>query len=137
MCNTHTSKSTSKRSTHTICRFFGIFSTSINKKLLDEQIKECNTKLSTIPNTYDEEHSNTNTTPTAPHLPDLPQNHPLSLVSRNVRNLAITNPPSFRPKAVQSPIQHVVTQHSKNDDTYEKIVEQPIPPLFSLKITIF
>ena len=77
--------------------FFGIFSTSINKILFDAQIKEYNTKLSTRPNTYDEEHSNTNTTPTAPQLPNLPQNHPLSLVPRIFRNLAITNPPIFRP----------------------------------------
>ena len=34
--------------------FFGIFSTSINKILLDAQIKEYNTKLSTTPNAYDE-----------------------------------------------------------------------------------
>ena len=48
--------------------FFGIFSTSINKILLDAQIKEYNTKLSTTPNTYDNSHNNTNTTPTAPQL---------------------------------------------------------------------
>ena len=29
--------------------------------LLDAQIKEYNTKLSTTPNTYDESHNNTNT----------------------------------------------------------------------------
>ena len=34
--------------------FLGFFSTSINKILLDVQIKEFNTKLSTKPNTYDE-----------------------------------------------------------------------------------
>ena len=104
--------------------FFGIFSTSINKILLDAQNKEYNTKLSTRPNTYDEEHSNKNTTLTAPHLPTLPQNHPLSLVSRNFQNLAITNPPNFRPNTVQGPIQHIVTQHSQNDDTFEQIIEQ-------------
>ena len=47
-------------------RFLGIFSSSINKMLLDAQIKEYNTKLSTTPNTYDESHNNTNTLPTAP-----------------------------------------------------------------------
>ena len=36
--------------------FFGIFSSSINKILLDAQIKEYNTKISTRPNTYDEEY---------------------------------------------------------------------------------
>ena len=105
--------------------FFGIFSTSINKILLDAQIKEYNTKLSTRPNTYDEEHSNTNTTPTAPRLPNLIQNHPLSLVPRNFRNLAITNPPNFRPNTVQKHIQHIVSQDQLNDDTYEQIIEQP------------
>ena len=34
--------------------FFGILSTSINKILLDAQINEYKTKLSTTPNTYDE-----------------------------------------------------------------------------------
>ena len=64
-----------------VAGFFGIFSSSINKLLLDAQIKESNAKLSTRANTYDEEHNNTNTTPTAPHLPNQPQNHSLSLVS--------------------------------------------------------
>ena len=71
--------------------FFGIFSSSINKILLDAQIKEYNTKKSTRQNTYDEEHKNIEITPTAPELPTLPQNHPLSLIPRNFRKLAITN----------------------------------------------
>ena len=58
--------------------FFGIFSSSINKILLDAQIKEYNTKKSTRQNTYDEEHNNVNTTPTAPQIQPLPQNNPLS-----------------------------------------------------------
>ena len=62
---------------------FGIFSSSVKKILLDAQIKENNTKISTRLNTYDEEHNNIDITPTAPHLPSLPQNHPLSLVPRN------------------------------------------------------
>ena len=65
--------------------------------------KEYNTKLSTKPNTYEKGHSYTNTSPTAPHLPNLPQNHPLSLVSRNFRNLAITNPPNFLTKYKTKP----------------------------------
>ena len=65
-----------------IAGFFGTLSSSINKILLDAQIKEYNTKLSTRPNTYDEEQNNTNTLFTAPPLPNLPQNHPLSLVPR-------------------------------------------------------
>ena len=66
--------------------FFGIFSTSINKILLDVQIKEYKTKIATRQNTYDEEHNNVDTTPTAPQLPPLPHNHPLSLVPQN-RNI--------------------------------------------------
>ena len=57
--------------------FFGIFSSSINKILLDAQIKEYDTKLSTNPNTHDDSNNNTNALPTAPHLPN---NHPLSSV---------------------------------------------------------
>ena len=105
--------------------FFGILSSSINKILLDAQIKEHKTKLSTRPNPYDEEHNITNMTPTAPQLPALPQNRRLSLVSRNFRNLAVTNPPNFRSNTVQSRIQHKVTQNPQNDDTIEQIIEQP------------
>ena len=101
--------------------FFGIFSSSINKIRLDAQIKEYNTKPSSNPNTYDKSNNNTNALPTASHLPNL---HPLSLVSRNFRNLAITNPPNLRPSPLQSPIQHIVTQHLQNDDIYEQIIEQ-------------
>ena len=64
---THTSKPTSKCSTYTICRIFGTFSSSINKILLDAQIKEYYTEKSTRQNTYDEEHNNIEITPTAPH----------------------------------------------------------------------
>ena len=63
--------------------FFGIFSSSINKILLDAQIKEDDTKIATRRNTYDEELNKIEVTPTAPQLPYLPQNHPLSLVPRN------------------------------------------------------
>ena len=65
--------------------FFGNFSSSINKILLDAQIKEYNTKIATRQNTYDEEHNNIEVTPTEPQLPPLPHNHPLSLVPRNFR----------------------------------------------------
>ena len=102
--------------------FFGIFSSSINEILLDSQIKEYNTKLSTNPKTYDDSNSDTNALPTAPQLPN---NHPLSLVSRNLRNLAITNPINLRPSQIQSPIQHIETQQPSNYDTYEKIIEHP------------
>ena len=105
--------------------FFGSFSTSINKILLDAQIKEYNTKISTRPNTYNEEHNNVDTTPTAPQIRTLPQNQPLSLVPRNFRNLSITHNPNFRPDTTQSPIQHIITHHSQNGNTYEQIIEQP------------
>ena len=104
---------------------FGIFSSSINKILLDAQIKEYNTKISTRQNTYDEEHNNIEITPTAPQLQPLPQNHSLSLVPRNLRKLAITNNPNSRPNIAQSPIQHIMTHHSQNDNTYKQIIEQP------------
>ena len=82
MRDTYTSKQTSKRSTYIFAGFFGIFSTSINKILLDAQIKEYNTKISTTPNTYDESQHNTNTSPTAPQLPSRNRNHPLLLVRK-------------------------------------------------------
>ena len=105
--------------------FFGIFSSSINKMLLDAQIKEYNTKISTRQNTYDEEHNNIEITPTEPQLPSLLQNHPLSLVPRNFQNLAITNNPNSRSNTTQSPIQHLTTHHSQNDNTYKQLIEQP------------
>ena len=105
--------------------FFGIFSSSINKILLNAQIKEYNTKLATRPNTYDEEHNNLDTRPTTQQIPALPQNHPLSLVPQNIRHLAITNNPNFRPSTAKSPIQHITTNQSPNDNTYEQIIEQP------------
>ena len=105
--------------------FFGIFSSSINKILLDAQVKEYNTKISTRQNTYYEEHNTIEITPTAPQLSPLPKIHSLSLVPRNFRNLAITNNPNCRPNITQSPIQHIMTHHSQNDNTYEQIIEQP------------
>ena len=58
-----------------VAGFFGIFSTSKNKILLDAQIKEYKTKLSTTPNTYDDYQNSPNTTPTAPQLQSLNHNH--------------------------------------------------------------
>ena len=106
-------------------RFFGKFSTSINKILLDAQIKDNNTMLSTTPNTYDESRNNTNTTPTAPQLKNLNHNHPLSLVPRNIRHLALTDLITSRSNYPQSPIQHIVTQQPNIDDTYEPNIKQP------------
>ena len=101
--------------------FFGVFSSSINKILIDAQIKEYNTKIATRQNTYDEEHNKIEVTPTAPQLPPLPHNHPLSLVPRNFRYLAITHNPNFRQNISQSPIQPLMTHHSQDDNTREQI----------------
>ena len=81
--------------------------------------------MSNTPNTYDESQHNTNASPRAPQLPSLHPNHPLSLVPRNFRILALTNITSSRPNYIQSPIHHIVTQQSQSDDTYEQIIEQP------------
>ena len=48
--------------------FFRILSSSINKILLDAQIKEYNTKTATRQTTFDEEHNNIEVTPNAPQL---------------------------------------------------------------------
>ena len=120
--------------------FFGIFSTSITRTFLDAQIKEYNTKISTTPITYDESQPHTNTLPTATQLPCLNRNHPLSLVPQNFRNLALVNFANLRPNHIQSPIQHMITQQSQNDDTYEQIIEQPhnhIQRDFILRTIIF
>ena len=86
-----------------------MFSTSINKILLDVQIKEYNTKISTTANTYDESQHNTNASPTAPQLPSLHNNHPLSLLTQRFRNLALTNITNSRSNFIQSSIHHIVT----------------------------
>ena len=105
--------------------YFGIFSSSLNKILLNAQIKKYNTNIPTRQNTYDEEHNNIEKTPTAPQLPPLPPNHSLSIVPSNFRNLAITNNPNSRPNIKQSPIQHLMTHYSQNDNKYKQIIEQP------------
>ena len=74
----------------------GLLSSSTNKTLLDAQIKEFNTKKSTTPNLYEESQNRTNASPVAPQLRSLHQSHPLSLVPRNFRNLALTNTTSTR-----------------------------------------
>ena len=113
--------------------FIRIFSTSINKILLDAQITEYNTKLSSKPNTYDDSQHNTNTLPTAPQLTSLNRNHPLSLVPRNFRNLALVKNVNSRPNHIQSPIHNIVTQQSQNYITYEQKIEQ----IFNLRTIIF
>ena len=78
MRNTHTSKQTSKCSSQSFAGFFGIFSTSINKILLDAQTIELNKTVSTTPNAYDNSQDSKNTRPTAPQSHTLHNNHPLS-----------------------------------------------------------
>ena len=84
--------------------FFGTFLTSINKILLDAQIKAYNTKLSKLPKTYDESRNDTKTTPTAPQLQSLNHNHHLSLVPRNFRNIALSVLITSRSNSPQSPV---------------------------------
>ena len=107
------------------------------KILLDAQIKQYNTKLSTTPDTYDESQHNTNTLPKAPQLPSLNRNHPLSLVPRNFRNLAPVNIANSRTNHIQSPIHHIVTEQPQNDDTYEQITEQPHTTSFQSQNNLF
>ena len=85
MRNTHTSNKQASVARILFAGFFGIFSTSINKTLLDAQIKDYNTKLSKTPNTYDESRNDMNTTPTEPQLQNLNHNNPLSSVPQNFR----------------------------------------------------
>ena len=125
MRNTHTSKQTSKRSMHIFAGFFGLFSKSLIKILLDGQIKEYNSKLSTTPNIYEDSQNKTNTTSAALQLQSLNHNHPLSLLPQNFRTIALTDLISSRPNYPQSPIQHIITRQSKIDDTYEEIIEKP------------
>ena len=102
-------------------------------------MKECNTKLSRAPNTYDKSRNDTNTTPTATQLQNLNHNHPLSIVPQNFRNIALTDLITSRSNYPQSPIQHIITQQPKIEDTFNQIVEHPhhIPLIFVLRTTIF
>ena len=65
----------------------GILSTSINKILLEAQIKEYNTKLSTTRNTYDESRNNKNITHTSPQLQNVNHN---KLTKRNFQEMSLT-----------------------------------------------
>ena len=91
MRNTHTQVNKQASVARTLfAGFFGRFSTSINKKVLDAQISGYLKKLSTLPNRYDNSQDTRNTASTAPHLPTLQNNHPLTLVPRNYRNISLT-----------------------------------------------
>ena len=91
-------------------RFFGIFSTSVNKIVLDAQINEYIKKLLTTSNTYDNSQDTRNTTPTAPQLHTLQNNHPSSLVPGNYRNIALTEHISTIHRYPRSPVTHIVAQ---------------------------
>ena len=67
----YTQTSKKKQASILFAGFFGKLSTLINKNLLDAQIKEYKTKLSTTPNTYDKSRNNTKTTPTKPQITKL------------------------------------------------------------------
>ena len=99
--------------------FFGIFSTSIKKNLLDAQIKEYNTKH--VRRTKKQYKYNAHSTT----ITNLNHNHPLSLVPRNFRNIALSDLITSRSNYPQSPIQHIITQEPNIDDTYEQTIAQP------------
>ena len=82
-------------------------------------------KLLTTPYAYDNLHDNKNTTPSASKLHNLRNNHPLSLVSRNYTNTAITEHISTSHSYPQSPVTHIIAQQPNIEETYEKIIEQP------------
>ena len=63
--------------------------------------------------------------PTAPPLQNLNHNHPLSLVPRIFRSIALTDLITSRSNYPQSQIQQIITQQPSIEDTYEKIIEKP------------
>ena len=82
-------------------------------------------KLSNTPNTYDNSQNTRNTTPTTSQLHTLQNNHSLSLVSRNYRNISLTEHISRSRRYQHSPVNHIVAQQPNVDETYEQIIEQP------------
>ena len=87
-------------------------------------MNEHNKKLSTTPNTYNNPQGTKNTTPTAPQLHTLQNNHPLSLVPRNYRNISQTEHISTSRRYPQSPVTHIVAQQLNLDEMYEQTIEQ-------------
>ena len=65
------------------------------------------------------------TTPSARHLHNLHNNHPLSSVPQNYRNTAITEHISISQDYPQSPITHIKAQQPNIEEKYEQIIEQP------------
>ena len=68
---------------------------------------------------------NKNTTPTAPHLNNLYNNHPLSLVTRNYRNTAITEHIPTSHSYQQNLVTHIIAQKPNIEERFEQIIEQP------------
>ena len=105
--------------------FIGIISTSLNKVILYAQINEYSKKLSTTTNAYDQSHDNINTTPTAPQLHTLLNNHPFSLLPQNYTNTAITEHISTSHSYSQRPVTHIIAQQPNIEETHKQIIEQP------------
>ena len=79
-----------------------------------------------------------NTTPTAPQLHTLQNNHPLSLVPQNYRKISLTEHISTIHRYPQSPVTRIVAQQPNVDETYVQIIEQNHILLISgLRTTIF
>ena len=103
---------------------FRMFSTSINKILLDAQISEHKETLSTRPNTYDIPQFKTSTKPMATtHLYSLDNNNPLYLVPQIYCNtLLTTTEHTSQPSYLQRSSRLHAKFHQANiDDTYEPI----------------
>ena len=123
---THTGQQTSKSLARRLfAGYFGLFSASISKIILDTQISEYNNQLSTTPNTYDTSQDKKYITPTAPQFTNFRNNHSLSLVPRNYRHTLITKYTSSSHSYPQSPFSHIVVHQPNVDDRYEQIIEQP------------
>ena len=77
-------------------------------------------KLSAAPNTFDYSQDTYCTTITY-----ITKYHPLSLVSRNYRNIYLTEHISTNHRYPQKPVTHILQQQPTVDETYEQIIEQP------------
>ena len=82
--------------------------------------------LISLPILYHHTEDDKNTTPTAPHLHTLHDNHPISLLSRNYRNIALTEHIFTSHRYPQSPVTHIFAQiPNVEKNTYKQIIEQP------------
>ena len=87
-------------------------------------MREYNKKLSTTRNAYDNLQEIKNTRPSTPQLHTLNDIHPLSLVLRNYRNIALTEHISTIHSYLQCPVTHTIAQQPDIAETYEQIKEQ-------------